>query len=212
MLLTASPLLLSLALVAAVTLLRAYRRFTEQAEDLFGAWAALQGFEPLPAPSVAGQLPQRLAVYAAPVGAGGRIGGWTWTPGAGHDTRPVHMVTVEAVLSAGFPNFRVVPADNAVLVWPGEHEVALESVEFNQTNRLLSVSKDPADLLQVFTPDEIVWWIEQGEQAPTVRYQLGSLVVSSRAQCESFADFDRLLAQARRIAEGVLSEGLLRRA
>jgi hypothetical protein len=118
---------------------------------------------------------------------------------------------VEAVLSAGFPNFRVVPADEGVFGWPGEHEVQLESVEFHRTNRLLTVAEDAAEMIQLFTPDEIVWWIEQGERAPTVTYELGSLVASSRARCESFADFDRLLAQAQPIAEGVLSEGPLRR-
>ena len=119
---------------------------------------------------------------------------------------------VQATLAAGFPHFRVVPRDGRIAPAHGgdERELQLESVEFAQRFRLLAGrGGDHETLLRLFDPDTIVWFIEQGETAPVVEYQLGTLAVVSRYLCTTDIEFDALLAQAQHIAQRILAEGLL---
>jgi hypothetical protein len=223
--LTTSTSIIALALPLLVVGFAGYRRWlaaqrSDDRRDAFASWAAWNGFEPASPPAYGStptlmQQPGRHGLcYGVPIGEEtGAVFEWSYTVGSGKDQHTVTTTAAQALLSAGFPHFRVVPRSGEVLDGSlDEHEIRLESVEFDQCNRLLTGRQDDREVFGLFDPDMIVWWIEQGELAPTVEYQMGTLVVTSRSSCDSHAAFDRLLGQAQHIAEGVLSDGLLRRA
>jgi hypothetical protein len=151
-----------------------------------------------------------------PVGEqGGALFAFTYTVGSGRDQVTVDTTIVQAELAAGFPHFRVLPRHARNLpTGPGdEHEVELESVEFQRDHRLVAGRDGDRDaLLRLFDPETIVWWIDQGRLAPMVEYQTGTLVVRSREPLTDDAEYESLLGQAQTVARRVLAEGLLHRA
>ena len=91
----------------------------DQQADSLDAWAAFNGYEPMPAPAV-GRTPllrldgARRHVHAVPVGPqGGAIYRYGYTAGGGGDSTPVELTVVQALFAAGFPRLRVEARDGA---------------------------------------------------------------------------------------------------
>jgi hypothetical protein len=193
----------------------------EDRENALETWAALNGYDLVPEPD--GSTPTLEAdngsagpCFAVPVGEqGGALFAFTYTVGSGRDQVTVDTTIVQAALAAGFPHFRVLPRHGRNLpIGPGdEHEVELESVEFQRDHRLVAGRDGDRDaLLRLFDPETIVWWIDLGSLAPIVEYQMGTLVVRSTVPLSDGDEYDMLVDQAARIAGRVLAEGLLHRA
>lgn len=192
-----------------------------QAErDAIAAWAASRGYQPAERP--AGDTPTLDAdngtagpCYAVPVGDDdGALFAFSYSVGSGRDRVDVDTTVVQAQLSAGFPQFRVLPRHPRHLPpGPGgEQELDLESVEFHRDHQLLVARDGDREAVErLFDPETIVWWIGLGAGAPIVEYQLGCLVVRSGSALTGAAELDALVGQAQQIARRVLAEGLLHR-
>ena len=204
-------------------LFRAYLRMQarDERENALETWPAQNGFESSYQPT--GSTPTLEAdnghagpCFAVPVGEQeAAMFAFSYTIGSGRDQVDVETTLVQAVLAAGFPHFRVLPA-HADRLPPGpgdEHEVQLESIEFQHAHRLLAARGGDLDaLMRLFDPEMIVWWLDQGSLAPIVEYQMGTLVVRSTVPLDESAQYDMLLAHAQKIATGVLAQGSLHRA
>jgi hypothetical protein len=218
-----TPYLLYYVIPLAPAVYGAYRGYLrmqgrEQAESALESWAALNGYQLVPQPD--GSTPTLAAdngrsgpCFEVPVGEqSAALFGFSYTVGSGKEQVTVDTTIVQALLAAGFPHFRVVPR-NAHQLPPGpgdEHEVELESIEFQRDHKLLAgQSADRAALERMFDPETIVWWINQGSLAPIVEYQTGTLVVRSTLPLSDAGEYDMLLGQAQKIAGRVLAEGLL---
>ena len=217
---------LQLMLVFAVVtfgLFRAYLRMQarDERENALETWAARNGFESAFQPT--GSTPTLEAengragpCFAVPVGEQeAAMFAFSYTFGSGRDQVEVETTLVQALLAAGFPHFRVLPR-HADRLPPGpgdEHEVQLESIEFQHAHRLVAGRSGDLDaLMRLFDPEMIVWWLDQGSLAPIVEYQMGTLVVRSTVALDDGAQYDMLLAQAQKIATAVLAQGSLHHA
>jgi hypothetical protein len=221
-----TPYMLYYVIPLAPALYGAYRGYLriqgrEQAESALESWAALHGYQLVSQPD--GSTPTLAAdngrsgpCFAVPVGEqSAALFEFSYTVGSGRDQVTVDTTIVQAPLAAGFPHFRVVPRNGRQLPpGPGdEREVELESIEFQRDHKLLAGQNgDRAALEQMFDPETIVWWINQGSLAPIVEYQMGTLVVRSILPLSDAGGYDMLLAQAQKIAGRVLAEGLLHQA
>jgi hypothetical protein len=83
----------------------------DQQADSLDAWAAFNGYEPMPAPAV-GRTPllrldgARRHVRAVPVGPqGGAIYRYSYTAVGGGDSTPVELTVVQALSPPAFPGF-----------------------------------------------------------------------------------------------------------
>jgi hypothetical protein len=222
----ATPYMLYYAIPLAPAVYGAYRGYLrmqgrEQAESALESWAALNGYQLVPQPD--GSTPTLAAgngrsgpCFEVPVGErSAALFAFSYTVGSGRDQVTVDTTIVQALLAAGFPHFRVVPRDaHRLPPGPGdEHEVELESIEFQRDHKLLAGhGGDPAVLERMFDPETIVWWINQGSLAPIVEYQMGTLVVRSTLPLSDASEYEMLLGQAQTIAGRVLAEGLLHQA
>ena len=194
----------------------------EEAQNTVATWAAWNGFGPGGYPHTGTtptlSLPGGSAgdTYEVPLGTTtGTLFLWSWTVDDRNQpmgSRTYEVTVVSATLAAGFPHFRVIPRHGqAAPSNLDEHEVELESVEFSSQFKLLAGGDgDQQALVSLFDPETIVWFINQGETAPVIEYQLGTLAVVTRYPAETDVELDALVEGARRMAERVLAEGLLR--
>lgn len=187
----------------------------DQQADSLDAWAAFNGYEPMPAPAV-GRTPllrldgARRHVRAVPVGPqGGAIYRYSYTAGGGGDSTPVELTVVQALFAAGFPRLRVEPRDGAPagVAAHGLREVDLESAEFAARFRLaVDADADPRLVLALFQPDLIVWWVEHAA-GMLIEYELGTLVAAG-ADAARWADFEALVEVAEHVGDRLVAAGL----
>ena len=187
----------------------------DQQADSLDAWAAFNGYEPMPAPAV-GRTPllrldgARRHVHAVPVGPqGGAIYRYGYTAGGRGDSTSVELTVVQALFAAGFPRLRVEPRDGAPsgIAAHGLREVDLESSEFAARFRLaVDADADPRLVLALFQPDLIVWWVEHAA-GMLIEYELGTLVAAG-ADAARWADFEALVEVAEHVGDRLVAAGL----
>jgi len=183
----------------------ARRRKLRAEEQSIEGWAASHGYPQTDV--VLGRTPVLSAVggdpgpaFAVPIGdRTGALFPFSYTIGAGRDSKDVDTTVVQVDAPPGVPPFRVVPREGSDVPdrTYGEEEMELESIEFQRDHQLLvERGADRTALERLFDPPTIVWFINQGSAAPVVEYADATLAVVARSCCMTGTDCEALLGQA----------------